>query len=165
METLVRKRRAARSWVTRETNRLLTLLQSEVCEVTDIQRGISDLKVRIDKLDNVQSELELVLEDDALDNDIEEAFKFLEDAREATQQAEQRLSSLNPVPASTPVPSQISAQSIDGDADIRRRSSPLGTVLPKLQLPKFWGNYMEWTEFWDKFSAVIDASQIPTINK
>ncbi|KAK3803545.1 hypothetical protein RRG08_027822 [Elysia crispata] len=48
------------------------------------------------------------------------------------------------------------------------RVQPSGQVsrLPKLELPKFSGEYTEWQTFWDKFRAVIDSNNsIPTVNK
>ena len=45
-------------------------------------------------------------------------------------------------------------------------SSHVGRArLPKLELPKFSGNYLEFTSFFDKFLAVVDESELPAITK
>ena len=37
--------------------------------------------------------------------------------------------------------------------------------LPKLELPKFSGDIIEWQTFWDKFKATVDSSELPVITK
>ncbi|XP_064643617.1 uncharacterized protein LOC135497714 [Lineus longissimus] len=37
--------------------------------------------------------------------------------------------------------------------------------LPKIELPKFSGNVIEWQSFWDKFDALIHSSGKPPIGK
>ena len=39
------------------------------------------------------------------------------------------------------------------------------TKLPKLEIPKYSGDYTQWQPFWDKFTAVIDQSNLPVVNK
>lgn len=42
---------------------------------------------------------------------------------------------------------------------------PGGTKLPKLELPKFFGDFTSWPTFWDKFVAVVDSTDLPPVNK
>ena len=37
--------------------------------------------------------------------------------------------------------------------------------LPKLSLPKFSGDVLQWQSFWDQFTVVVDSSDIPDISK
>lgn len=37
--------------------------------------------------------------------------------------------------------------------------------LPKIEIPHFNGTITNWQPFWDKFSALVHASSIPTISK
>ena len=37
--------------------------------------------------------------------------------------------------------------------------------LPRLELPKFSGNLIEWQSFWDRFNALVDQSDLPVISK
>ena len=51
-----------------------------------------------------------------------------------------------------------------------KRGSPVDSVnvvgsLPKLQLPKFRGDYLEWRSFYDQFSAAVGSKQIPDVDK
>ena len=46
------------------------------------------------------------------------------------------------------------------------RVSTVEAKLPKIQLPTFGGDVLEWTTFWDRFSAVVDGnSDLPDVTK
>lgn len=54
-----------------------------------------------------------------------------------------------------------------GDDDNASLSSggSLAVKLPKLELPKFYGDVTEWQSFWDQFSSHIDNTDLPDISK
>ena len=39
------------------------------------------------------------------------------------------------------------------------------TKLPKLSITKFDGSFDHWLSFWNKFSAEIDATDLPAVTK
>lgn len=50
------------------------------------------------------------------------------------------------------------------NSTFRARTSE-SVMLTKLILPKFSGDVLHWQEFWDQFSAIVDQSDIPVVNK
>lgn len=44
-------------------------------------------------------------------------------------------------------------------------SSSSAVHLPKVELPKFSGNVIEWTSFWDKFKEAVDHCDLPAVGK
>uniref|UniRef100_A0A8D8TT43 CCHC-type domain-containing protein n=1 Tax=Cacopsylla melanoneura TaxID=428564 RepID=A0A8D8TT43_9HEMI len=55
---------------------------------------------------------------------------------------------------------------ITSSRDEPRAASTLGGHLPKLQLASFSGDILKWTEFWDRFSSVVDRrTDIPDVDK
>ncbi len=162
MEQLTKRRRAARQWVTRTENRVRDLLGDENSTITDLRTAIEDLDVKLNKLDIVQSELELVIDDEQLDQDISAADAFLCGSREVKRLAEQRIaSSRQPSVAEHKASSDDFEERLSFVEQIGRPSA----LLPKLQIKKFDGQFSEWTEFWDKFSAIVRLTSIPTITK
>ena len=54
---------------------------------------------------------------------------------------------------------------LDSDSISQGTSNVQGVKLPKLELPKFSGVVTEWPAFWEKFEAIVDESDIPTVSK
>ena len=44
-------------------------------------------------------------------------------------------------------------------------SAKVNAKLPKLDLPSFGGEILEWTSFWDQFVAIIHNSNMPVVTK
>ena len=55
-----------------------------------------------------------------------------------------------------PMEADVTSITSTGTADVK---------LPKLSLPKFFGDVLQWQSLWDQFTAVIDSSDIPDISK
>ena len=56
----------------------------------------------------------------------------------------------------------------DQDSDHSRAASPVSLVdvnVPKLFLPAFSGNVIEWQRFWDQFLAKVDSTNLPEVSK
>lgn len=50
------------------------------------------------------------------------------------------------------------------DRDMNKCASITGK-LPKLNLPKFDGNVLNWHQFWDQFSSIIDSKNLSDVDK
>ncbi|XP_068208316.1 uncharacterized protein [Palaemon carinicauda] len=92
-----------------------------------------------------------------LEEDIEYADKFRREVRAPRIQATQRLVDMAK-DESQPRLSESGSASVDSLCNVNVR-------LPKLELPKFSGVLTEWQSFWDRFVALVDDSDIPTISK
>ncbi|RUS83530.1 hypothetical protein EGW08_008709 [Elysia chlorotica] len=51
--------------------------------------------------------------------------------------------------------------SVRSTNDVGQENHKQTTKLPKLEIPRYSGDYTEWQPFWDKFTAVIDESNLP----
>ena len=108
-------------------------------------------------MDELQSQIEDEVEQSQIEEIIEEAFCYREKQREVKVRAQiclQKLSEIKESHTSDLNTSQTSTSSHVGRAR-----------LPKLELPKFSGNYLEFTSFFDKFLAVVDGSELPAVTK
>ena len=153
LEKLEKARKAARGWATRASKALTALLSdpgSVECEA--VKDAIEQLHKRVDKLDNIQSELELLTATDALDNEISQAEQFRESVRKPIIQANKLLSELSINP-------NASTLSVDAASEVCK------VKLPILEIPKFSGDLTKWTTFWESFEALVHKSGLPTINK
>lgn len=71
MEKLVKRRTAAKGWVTRQGNTLTSVLGQTDSDITveELSTAIEDLKERLATLDEIQNELEVELDLEDLDAD------------------------------------------------------------------------------------------------
>ena len=159
MEEANRKRITAKSWLTRATNKLRQLLDSGEFTQISLVAQIEEFEKRLGNLDETQSLVEEHIEIEKLEDDIEAAAQFRAEKLVTLLAAREK---------------QVSTAELDNlsqektESSTSERVQPSGQVsrLPKLQLPKFSGEYTEWQTFWDKFRAVIDSNNsIPTVNK
>ena len=158
VERLQRRRAAARGWTTRAANALADLLQqlkSEDQDGVDLQTAVLDARreceARLASLDEAQMTLECELDADSMESDLEAAWNFRDGIKKILLKAE--LACRPPVAAEP----QEAASTASGQAREVR--------LPKLDLPKFSGNVIEWTSFWEAFSAAVDESNLPDCSK
>ena len=151
---IVRKRTACKGWATRSANSLKDYLQRD--DITKVKLGelISDFDKRLEALDCVQTQVEMSFEDlDALLADIEVSGNYRDsicETRLKPLECFEKLSVTNPLEA------DVTSVTSTGTADVK---------LPKLSLPKFSGDVLQWQSFWDQFTAVVDSSDIPDISK
>ena len=152
MSEAVRARTAARGWTTRASNKL-----DSVCKLAELDKetlidAIEEFDKRIQTLDDAQNNVEIELDEAELLEDISKAADFREKVRKPRIIATKLLSTLMP--------------KSDGDSDTGTRASgSVGAKLPKLKLPSFSGDPLQWQTFWDQFSAIIDDSDMPEITK
>lgn len=152
MEKLVRKRTAAKGWVTRQLKSLEAVLVKPDVSVVELSEVIESLGRRLAALDDVQAEIEVELDPKDLDEDLDVAHQFREEATARLTAARQKLQEM---------------QRADGDLCSQRssESSAARAKLPKLELPKFKGEVTEWQSFWDQFTSHIHDTDMPLISK
>ena len=151
---LRKSRSAARGWPTGSAKALELLLHNPEVTRVELQDAVDEFDRRLATLDEVQSILELeISEPSEMERDIEYVDQFRRQVRAPRVQATQRLLDLE----KTRTPSE-SGSSVDslGLSNIR---------LPKLELPKFSGDLIEWQSFWDRFVALVDENDMPNISK
>ena len=161
MEEAKKRRRANRGWLKRQVSRIETELSNPDPDIDIINHELEQLDKRFQSLCEIQQTVEEYLDEDDLDNDIEEADSFLDSYRNVKVKAEkfvqiykQHNDSLTLTQPITPPNSEIPCN-----------ISTTISSLPKLEIKKFGGQFSEWTEFFDRFSAIVDKSSIPVINK
>ena len=155
MERLIKKRKAARRWVTNLGEELEGILKKSSVSVVELKATIEQFDTRLYKLDEVQSEIELEMDDGDLDEDLDNAAEF-------------RANSLIPrIKASEKLLELEVGQKDDEESTTTSANEPAAAQvrLPKLELPKFNGEVTEWQSFWDQFSSHVDNSDIPVISK
>ena len=157
MERLLKQRSTARGWLTRTCKVLEETMQKECVTEMELKSSIAEFEGRLAKVDELQSQIEDEVEQSQIEEIIEEAFCYREKQREVKVRAQiclQKLSEIKESHTSDLNTSQTSTSSHVGRAR-----------LPKLELPKFSGNYLEFTSFFDKFLAVVDGSELPAVTK
>ena len=140
---LIQKRTAARGWMTRTRRKLEELLDCEGVDVDALQAAKGDCERRLTLLDDAQSEAELSFPSEAeMLSDIESAAEFRE---------------------------RVTALLGRANAFLNRRSSSVGSSghlhLPKLELPKFGGDVLQWQSSWECFEAAVDSADLPDVTK
>ena len=150
---------AARGRVTRTTVSLTKLLADPDVDKIALKDAIDVYDKRMDALDTAQSEFELTVDEDKLEQEINSAADFRERSRVTRIEAVKRLDSMT----------AISQNTTSAGAQSGHESRPTGATsdakLPKLELPTFSGKVTEWPSFWDQFTAIIHKSSMPDINK
>ncbi|GFO28156.1 Duf1759 and peptidase a17 and duf1758 and rvt 1 d omain containing protein [Plakobranchus ocellatus] len=102
----------------------------------------------------------MVLVPTNLEETIDEAFRYRQRQLEIKIKAEILLQKLVGTKEDT------SSDTINTHNANSHRLNFLGNArLPKLELPKFGGNYLEFNSFFDKFLAIVDKSELPAVTK
>lgn len=153
---LLRRRTAARGWLTRARRSLAEVFDSDDVDRSVLGDAVEEFDRRLSTLDEVQSEYELVCDD--MDTVIEEAADYRDNAREVRKEAIIVLVRIEKEEAreAASEASSMSSATRAGKPDVK---------LPKLVLPKFTGDVLEWQAFWDQFMAVVHNSDLPEISK
>ena len=152
-EELSRSRAACRGWVTWECKHLAATLEDPELNVVKLSAAMDEFDKRLTNLDDVQSRYELSLEDeDAILNDITTAADFRDSARKVRTLATEKFKELS------------------GDSDNKSAAhvssfSMTDVKLPKLNLPVFNGDVLQWQSFWDQFVAAVDSTDLPDVSK
>ena len=152
-EELSRSRAACRGWVTRECKNLATTLEDPELNVVKLSAAMDEFDKRLTNLDDVQSRYELSLEnEDAILNDITTAADFRDSARKVRTLATEKFK-------------ELSGDSGNKSATHVSSFSMTDVKLPKLNLPVFNGDVLQWQSFWDQFVAAVDSTDLPDVSK
>ena len=142
-----RTRIAARGWVSRVSSKLENLCQDPNVNLIELSDAIAEFDIRINRLDDTQTAVELEIDMGDIEGDINNAAAFRDRVRVPRVHAAQILAS------------RVSAEK-DDDNDGSVVSNGSGKVveakLPKLELPCFSGEVSMWTSFWEQFVAAVD---------
>ena len=152
-EELSRSRAACRGWVVWECKNLATFLEDQELNVFKLSAAMDEFNKRLTNLDDVQSQYELSLEDeDAILNDITTAADFRDSARKVRTLATEKFT-------------ELSGDSENKSATRVSSFSITDVKLPKLNLPVFNGDMLQWQSFWDQFVAAVDSTDLPDASK
>ena len=176
MDKLFRSRGAARGWLTRTASDLEEVLNSEEIDLFELTELVKDFEKRINNLDSIQGEIEEHLDLEDLDKNIEEAHEFRKKYRTLKVKADSVLSSLRKnnraagsdiknLDSTSDNQSVVSLESNRGSGHRSNDNYLHSARLPKLEIPKFSGNYLEYFSFCDRFDAVVDGSDLPPVTK
>ncbi|KAK3870957.1 hypothetical protein Pcinc_023865 [Petrolisthes cinctipes] len=150
MENLQKAQAAAQGWLTRVCTKMEGLLvKSTPATSSELIEVLEEFDKRLTKLEEVQSDLELELRPEALD-------EYLDKADEARQRAKHmRLLCAD----------KLKELTLDDKVDSVSTIASLHARLPKLELPRFDGDLKHWQSFWEQFSSHIEDTELPTISK
>ncbi|XP_043232769.1 uncharacterized protein LOC122387027 [Amphibalanus amphitrite] len=156
LERLLRRRVAAKGWVTRTANVLADLLDQKT-EVAGVEPRLvildakKECEVRLAALDDLQAQVECELELEAMEADLQAAWTFREGIKRVLLRADAVLQA--EVEDQLP-PSSASSRNLMASAH-----------LPKLQLPKFDGDVIQWAPFWESFECSVHQSELSAVQK
>lgn len=154
LETLQKKRKAHRGWVTRARKTLGTLVTQRPPDKIALLDATAEFDKYLASLDEVQAEIELESAEQEIEADVEQAADFREQAREVRIEASRVLVRLDKV-----------EREAHGNEVGSNGSARPEVRLPKLVLPTFSGNVLEWPSFWDQFIAAVDSTDLPDVTK
>ena len=148
LERAKRRRVAARAWASCSRKKLSSVLEESDVDKDRLHAVFSEVKSRLDELDNIQLELEVLIEDeDEMLDDINKAGIFRDEVIEVLEKA-----------------GKVMKLSQSRERDVL--SSVSGPQLPRLDLPTFDGDILSWLPFWERFEeAVGDRKDLPDIIK
>lgn len=155
LERLKRRRVAAKSWASRAANSLADLLDQKE-EVAGVNFGlvvaeaVQECQGRLAAYDEAQSQVEVELDADTLEADLAASWDFRGRIRRVLLRAEG-------------VRQQQQQQ--NGDHHSASSVGNQSVKLPKLELPTFSGDVLEWAAFWEAFEAAVDRTELPEVNK
>lgn len=150
-----RKRTASKGWLTRSRENLNTLMTTpEDTTLLNLSAAIDDFEKRLLKFDECQSDYELTIEDeDSLMGDIQKSGEFRDLAMVSLIKAKEMYNKMN------------ISHDHNGSDNISHSSAQVDVRLPKLNLPKFSGDVLQWQSFWDQFVASVDSTDLPGVSK
>ena len=151
MSEVAKKRTAARGWLTRAKNSLGGILEKIPVDKFALLDAVDEFDKRLQAFDEFQSEYELEIEEKDLIDVIDEAAVFRESVKVVRIKATELLASFR---------DEDDARSVRTSATLKP-----DVKLPKLVLPSFNGNVLQWQSFWDQFTAVVHCSDLPQISK
>jgi len=147
----MRKRTSAKSWVTKFKERLEAHLAVSPLDKLLVETSLKKLEDKIDQVYILQEEIESYLKtDQEVREESQVVTEFLIDGEKVVHRAKQTLLDLDKTAR---------------DADVKKKTPKVDARLPKLSMPKFSGELMEWESFWDQFEAMVHSQDLPDVTK
>lgn len=163
LERAVRRRTATKGWLKRYTGNLKAFVDGEK-PVQGNEKELGDALLQFEKkledYDKAQGEVETLTALENLDEEIDKAFLYITEIRQTYLSARGLLQPVQNSDGTSEHENDLLSVSSHQQQYLQRHAS-----LPKLQLPKFDGQFTEWQSWWDKFNAVVHESSLPTISK
>ena len=153
LEKLKRRKICAKGWLTRSVQKLEQSLTSKEVKLIDLESLMCDFDKRLSDFDVAEELYEQELPEGDIFEAIEAAGEARDQAVDVRNKAQKMFNELK------------AKDSVGDDARSCAGSADPSVRLPKLQLPKFSGNVLEWPQFWDAFSVTVDASDLPDVTK
>ena len=174
MEKAKKQRTTAQSWLSRAGTRLESIVKASAAvqaekgvgatssskavlpKESSFLAAIKEFDSRIEAFDQAQAEVENLMDTDQLVTDIETVGELRDKLLEFRMEVEHFHGVFYPKNVTTHV-TQCSAPPPTQAAPSAR--------LPKLDLPQFTGNPMEWPSFWERFEVCVDKTELDCVSK
>ena len=159
MPDLRKSRVNAKTWVTRCGKDLVALCARPDVKITDLTNKLNDFRKKVENFDIAQEEYEMSLvREEELEADINIAADYKNDnvwpVLEIAQDCLSKLKS-----------QEQSDNGSENGSTTHSHSGPRIANLPKIALPSFSGDILEWCSFWEQFCAVIHETDMPQVTK
>ena len=144
-EELAWRRTACKGWMIRASQNLEKVLSdTATLTITKLVSAMEEFDKRWASLDEVQ----------VLLNDINTAADFRDSVMKSRVLATEKFDEL-----AAPVPY------LNADNRTNVSNNPVDVKLPKLNLPKFSGDVLQWASFWDQFSVTVHDKDSPVVSE
>lgn len=154
------QRTARRGRATRAAQNLTKLISSKEISPVAVKTAIEDLDKALVALQEAQEAVESFLQDEEeIIAEVNSAADFEEKCKTPKIEALCWLEEHNSV-GLTP---SAAVGSDEGSSHVS--SAREGRHLPKLEMPHFDGNFLNWQSFWDQFTAIVHQSDLPVVTK
>ena len=168
MEAATRVRKGKKAWLTRTSNALVTLLDEtkhvgKDVKPSEIRTYITELDSRLVAFKDANDDVEFQMTDDEqLESFVTDTEKYIKTILKVRSDALECLDELT----KPKVRAKSGSVSKGPDVSLTATSATKPQVrLPKIELPKFDGDVLQWYTFWDKFNALVDNTELPDISK
>ncbi|GFO37593.1 gypsy retrotransposon integrase-like protein 1 [Plakobranchus ocellatus] len=156
-------RAQAKTNLTRATSNLQEVLElgSENVTLERLEFLVSDFELKLRSFDEKQSAFELTFDsEEEMNIEIESGNSYRSEKTNILIKVKELINNVKG--AASEKASDRSSASVSGDSFTRNKH----VNLPRLHLPKFGGDILEFQEFWDQFTAIIDnREEISDVNK
>ena len=160
LETCKKKRAGAKSWLTKSCQKCHQLSLTDMDEI-DYHAAIEDFEKRLAAWDEAEIEVENLVAVENLDAEIDAAADYRETANTAKLSLVKAWNKAHPPQQQQ---QQVTAPS-EASVNSRGESNKPKARLPKIELPKFSGDVLKWTPFWQQYEACIDKEELPAVTK
>ena len=148
LEKLKRARSATKGWLTKSAESLAKILEQKSPDRFDLEALAAVFEKRLSNYEQAQAALELEQSQEETEADQDSQSEFTESLVLLRARVAKQLSKFE---AGTP-PSSVSVTAAQAK-------------LPRLNLPEFDGNIVEWFSFWEAFSVNVDSTDLPDVTK